>query len=436
MPSSNSYLAELDPEAVAAEPEALGKLRDAGRETFGSIGFPTIHEEEWRFTNVAPLARREFKPATESGLIAADDVERLSYADFHRLVFVDGRLAAEHTRLGELPDGVVVGSLRAAIESADETVFAHLGAHAAIDERAFVALNTAQFRDGLVLVVPQGVVLERPIHVLFYASSRAAGRAVYTRNLVVAGENSQATLIESYTGQAGEYFHSVVGEYVGSAASNVDHYKVQREEESAFHIATQAIWLDRSAVFRSHNISLGGGLVRNDVDAMLDGEGIDCTLNGLYVARNQQLVDNHMRVEHAKAHCDSHELYKGILDDDARAVFNGRIYVHQDAQKTDAKQTNRNLLLSKGALVNSNPQLEIFADDVRCTHGSTVGQLDEGAIFYLRSRGIEEEAARSLLTYAFASEVAEWIKVDPVRTELEEFLFGRLASGDVVRQAV
>jgi Fe-S cluster assembly protein SufD len=211
---------------------------------------------------------------------------------------------------------------------------------------------------------------------------------------------------------------------------------MQRESRAAYHFATIQARLDRSSVVASHNVSLGGRMVRNDVVALLDGEGAEGTFNGLYVAEGDQFVDNHMRVEHIKAHSASHELYKGILDGRARAVFIGRIFVHEGAQKTDAKQTNRNLLLSRHALVNSNPQLEIFADDVKCTHGSTVGQLDAEAIFYLRSRGIGLEAAKSLLTYAFANEVTSAIDFDPVRHDLEEFLFGRLAEGDVVRQAV
>jgi Fe-S cluster assembly protein SufD len=427
-------------EAAAAprpgEPTTLTELRSRGRERFGAVGFPSAKEEEWRYTNVAPLARRGFRPVGGQGEVSAARVDELSYEGCDRLVFVDGLLASKHTRLGELPKDTWVGSLSEALQAGVHPVADQLGRHASLEEGAFVALNTALFEDGLVVVVPRGAVLERPIQVIYLASGEAEGKAIYTRNLFVACELSQATVIESYAGDASEYFHCVVSEHIGESGSHFDHYKLQRESHAAFHIATQQTWLGRSSVFRSHNISLGGGLVRNDVNAILDGEGVDCTLDGLYVATDDQLVDTHMRVEHAKPHCDSHELYKGILDGRARAVFNGRIYVHEDAQKTDAKQTNRNLLLSSEALVNSNPQLEIFADDVRCTHGSTVGQLDEDAIFYLRSRGIGEQAARSLLTYAFASEVAEGIRVDAVRNELEEFLFGRLASGEVVRQAV
>jgi Fe-S cluster assembly protein SufD len=216
----------------------------------------------------------------------------------------------------------------------------------------------------------------------------------------------------------------------------IDHYKVQRESLEAYHLATFQVHAERSSTPSSHSISIGGALVRNDVNALLAGEGVDCILNGLYLAEGRQLVDNHMRVEHAAPHCGSHELYKGILDGKARAVFNGLIHVVKGAQKTDAKQSNRNLLLSRDAIANSNPQLEIFADDVKCTHGSTVGQLDDDAVFYLRSRGIGEAAARSILTYAFASDIVERIKVEPVRRDLEEFLFARLPQGEVVRQAV
>jgi Fe-S cluster assembly protein SufD len=436
--TANEYLDSCEAAAVPrpGEPTTLTELRSRGRDRFGEVGFPSVKEEEWRYTNVAPLARRGFRPVSGQGAVTAERVEELSYEGCDRLVFVDGQLAPQHTRIGELPEHTWVGSLSEALQAGVHPVPDHVGRHASLEKGAFVALNTALFEDGVAIVVPRGAVLERPIQVIHLASSEAEGRAIYTRNLFVASELSQATVIESYCGDASDYFHCVVSEHVGEASSHFDHYKLQRESQAAFHIATQQTWLGRSAVFRSHNISLGGGLVRSDINAILDGEGVHCTLDGLYVATDEQLVDTQMRVEHAKPHCDSHELYKGILDGRARAVFNGRIYVHEDAQKTDAKQTNRNLLLSPDALVNSNPQLEIFADDVRCTHGSTVGQLDDDAIFYLRSRGIGEQAARSLLTFAFAGEVAEGIRVDAVRDELEEFLFGRLASGEVVRQAI
>jgi Fe-S cluster assembly protein SufD len=417
------------------EPARVAELRARARERFAELGFPSVRDEEWRFTNVAPLVRRDFEPLQTPGTVTAAEVEAATYPGCDRLVFVDGRLAPEHTAIGSLPAGAVAGSLREALARGSELAAAQLGRHTTFDRHAFTALNTALFTDGALIVVPRGAVLDRPIQILNLASSAASGRAIHPRHLIVAEEASQARVVETYGG-AGEYFTGVVTELVANAGSVLRHYRMQRESRGAFHFATQSSWLGRSSVVASHNVSLGGRMVRNDVVALLDGEGGEGTFNGLYVAEEEQFVDNHMRVEHIAAHCASHELYKGILDGRARAVFNGRIYVHKGAQKTDAKQTNRNLLLSRQALVNSNPQLEIFADDVKCTHGSTVGQLDAEAIFYLRSRGIGVEAAKSLLTYAFASEVSQMIDLEPVRHDLEEFLFGRLAEGDVVRQAV
>jgi Fe-S cluster assembly protein SufD len=379
--------------------------------------------------------RRDLEPLTSPGAVSAAEVEAATYPGCDRLVFVDGRLAPEHTSLRSIPAGAVAGSLAQALASGSELAAAHLGRHTKFDRHAFAALNTALFRDGALIVVPRSIVLERPIQIVNLVSTAANGKAIHPRHLIVLEEAAQASVVESYAGH-GEYLTGVVTELHAAAGAHLRHYRMQRESRAAYHFATIASWLDRSSVVASHNVSLGGRMVRNDIVALLDGEGGEAILNGLYVAEGDQFVDNHMRVEHVKAHCASHELYKGILDGRARGVFNGRIYVHPGAQKTDAKQTNRNLLLSRQALVNSNPQLEIFADDVKCTHGSTVGQLDAEAIFYLRSRGIGEEAAKSLLTYAFASEVSQAIDLDPVRHDLEEFLFGRLAEGDVVRQAV
>jgi Fe-S cluster assembly protein SufD len=422
------------------EPAAIAALRARGRDAFAKLGFPSLTDEDWRFTNVAPLVRRDFEPLSNAGTVTAAEVEAATYPGCDRLVFVDGQLAAEHTSIASLPAGAIAGSLRRALGAGSEVVSARLARHTPFDRNAFTALNTALFADGALIVVPRGAVLERPIQIVQLASRAAAGRSIQARHLIVVEESAQASVVESYGGAlgpgGGEYFTGVVTELHADAGSHLRHYRMQRESREAYHVATIATRLDRASVVASHNVSLGGRFVRNDIVARLEGEGGEAILNGLYVAEADQFVDNHMRVEHVAAHCASHELYKGILDGRARGVFNGRIYVHPGAQKTDAKQTNRNLLLSRQALVNSNPQLEIFADDVRCTHGSTVGQLDREAIFYLRSRGIGEEAAKSLLTYAFASEVSQAIDFDAVRHDLEEFLFGRLAEGDVVRQAV
>jgi Fe-S cluster assembly protein SufD len=413
-------------------------------ERFATLGFPTLRQEQWRQTNVSAIAQGIFDRLPEGAPEPEVDLSRvnpLAEGAAARLVFVNGRLSTRLSTLSELPEGVVVAGLAEALRTAPKTVEPWLGQFARFDDQPFVALNTAFLTDGAVIWVPRGAVVERPIHVLYISTAEAgiAGSehqlAIFPRNLFVAGENSQVTIVETYAGE-GPYLTCPVTELVAGPGSVVDHYKLQMESRDAFHIATFQLQGERSCAPSSHSISIGGALVRNDVVAVLDGEGIDCILNGLYLGEGRQVIDNHMRVEHVKPHCASHELYKGVLDGSSRAVFNGLIHVHPGAQKTDAKQSNRNLLLSSHAVANSNPQLEIFADDVKCTHGSTVGQLDEDAIFYLRSRGIGQEAARSLLTYAFASDVVERIKVDPVRKDLEELLFSRLPQGEVVRQAV
>lgn len=437
------YLDEFARLAVerTAEPTRVAEMRRRAIERFAAVGFPARDEEEWRFTNVAPIVRASFRPASDDAPELG--IEAIAPSVFAgcaaRLTFVDGRFAPGLSFVGDLPDGVFVGRLAEAIEAQREEVSQHLGEHRPgdrADTHAFAALNAALFRDGACLLLPRGARIEAPIQLLHVATG---GTMSFPRNLIVLGEDAQATVVETYGGidrAGGESLTVPVTEIVVAANANLRHVKVQREEREAFHVAAFELHQERSSRVASHSISLGGGIVRNDLHAVLAGEGADCVLNGLYLVEGRQLVDNHMKVEHAAAHCDSHELYKGVLDGKARAVFNGLIHVHPGAQKTDAKQSNRNLLLSSEAIANSNPQLEIYADDVKCTHGSTVGQLDEDAIFYLRSRGIGIEAARSLLTYAFASELVERIPVEPVRHALEEFLFARLPGGEVVRQAV
>jgi Fe-S cluster assembly protein SufD len=435
----------IEPYAVAFE-RLRGELPGGGRvaelrrgamQAFSEIGFPDVRQEEWRFTDVSPIAGTDFDllPGTASPDVAA--LEPYSYEGCYRLVLVNGRLAPELSDLAGLPEGVEIRGLAAALADGSQSVAADLGRHAAYAEHPFVALNTALWRDGVLVRVPRGVALDKPVNLVVLGTPGERPIAFFPRILVIAEESSQLTLVEQYaTLGEGRYLSCPVTEIVAQPNSVVDHYKLQRESNTAFHVATFQIHQDRDSNVSSHSISWGGALVRNDVNAILAGEGCDANLNGLYLVEGDQLVDYHMRVEHAAPHCDSHELFKGILEGSARSVFNGRIYVHPGAQKTDAKQTSRNLLLSPDALCNANPQLEIFADDVKCTHGSTVGQLDDTAIFYLRSRGIGEEAARSLLTYAFAADIVERIRVPQVRQELEEFLFRRLPKGDIVRQAV
>ncbi len=425
------------------EPAAVGEVRRRAMERFAELGFPSIRQEEWRFTNVAPISRREFhRPEVGAAAAAGHLVEPWLFESARaRLVFVDGRLHPELSETSALPEGTVLGGLGDAMLERPELIEEHLARHAAFDEQPFVALNTAYMADGAFLHLPKGAVMEEPIHLLYLSTGAtdAEGRPAVTfpRSLVVLDEASQATVVETFAGPEGaEYFTCPVTEVVCGDGSVLDHYKMQQESTAAYHMASFQLYQGRSSSYALHSISLGGALVRNDVNTLLDGEGSDSVLNGLYMVRGSQFVDHHMRVEHAKPHCHSFELFKGILEGRSRAVFNGLIHVHRGAQKTDAKQSNQNLLLSEQALVNSNPQLLIFADDVKCTHGSTVGQLDDDAVFYLRSRGIGKEAARSLLVYAFASDIVGRIKVPELRRDLEEFLFTRLPKGEVVRQAI
>ena len=306
---------------------------------------------------------------------------------------------------------------------------AHLAQLARFDQEAasFTALNTSLLHDGVVIRVAPRAVAETPIHVLFVSTEASVPTMTHPRMLVVAGEQSQVRLVESYVGlTSGAYLTNAVTEVVVGDSAVVDHHKLVREGRSAYHIASMHVTMGRASTFSSHAVTLGGAIVRNDVRSDMMGEGGECTLNGLYVADGERLVDNHTTIHHASPHCDSHELYKGILDDRARAVFNGKIIVAIDAQKTDAKQTNKALLLSEDAQINTKPELEIFADDVRCTHGATIGQLDDAALFYLRARGLDVEQARTVLIHAFASDLLNRISLEAVRTELDALLLPQL----------
>ena len=416
-------------EQVQREDAPAHPLRSAAFARFSDVGLPTTRLEAWRFTNVSPIGQRQF------ALPAPGDVEPEAVAAFGlhgvdgpQAVAVNGRFAPTLSRVDAMPDGVAVRSLAAVLRDGDGALASPLGQLATFDDpaRAFTALNTGLFHDGVVVRVPDNTVVEAPIHLLFAATGRD-GLMSHPRVLIVVGENSQLRLVESYAGLAdGGYLTNAVTEIVLGDNAVVDHYKLLRESVEAYHIASMHVRLGRSANFSSHAITLGGAIVRNDVVGALDGEGAECTLNGLYLVNDTRLVDNHTTIHHLKPHCNSHELYKGILDDRARAVFNGKIIVAIDAQKTDAKQTNKALLLSEDAQINTKPELEIFADDVRCTHGATIGQLDADALFYLRSRGLDAEQARDVLIHAFASDLLNRIAIEPIRNELDAVLLQQL----------
>jgi Fe-S cluster assembly protein SufD len=340
---------------------------------------------------------------------------------------VNGCYTPELSSTGNLPAGVTVRSLAAAITSHPKLVEAHLGKYARLEQNGFTALNTAFVKDGLFVHVPKGVEMQAPVHAIFVADSTAAAGATHPRNLIIVEGHARGAVIESYIGLTpANYFTNAVSEIVVEAGGYLEHSRIQRESEKAFHIGTTHVHQARDSRVYSSVVSFGAALGRNNLDMVLDGPGIDSTLLGMYMGRGNQELDNHTSILHAHPNCGTREVYKGILDDKAHGIFNGKIYVTPEAQKTDAKQTNRVLLLSDTASIDTKPQLEIFADDVKCTHGATVGALDPMAGFYLRSRGIGTELARKILTYAFAAEVLEELPYEEMKTSLEAVVMSRL----------
>jgi len=416
----------LESAARLPAPELLQDLRQRGRERFATFGLPSRRQEEWRFTRLKGIEEEIFQPPDV--VASRVDISPWRVSDAHLLVFVDGIFSPEVSDVSDLPDGVVVSNLVLATASESKAVSEHLGSLAGLELHPFAALNTALVADGAFIHLPAGVELERPIQLVFVSGSEGRSTLSAPRILIVAEAASRATVVEQYLGDGGASLSCPVSEIVLAEDAVLDHVVVQEEEISAHHLAVRQIRLAAASRYSAQTLSLGGALTRSDIGVVLDGEGVEASLDGLYLADGVQQADTHLTVRHARPDCSSHQLYKGILAGSARAVFNGRIIVDQDAQKTDANQSNRNLLLSDSATVHSNPQLEIFADDVRCTHGSTVGRLDEEAVFYLRSRGIARDEAIRMLTLAFAGEVLERVPVEALRERLELVVASRLAT--------
>jgi FeS assembly protein SufD len=523
-----SSFMELEERLAASGPSWLHEIRRAAMEGFAEKGFPSTRQEEWRNTNVAPIAAVPFRPATTSwerghpfaplragsarttaGRMPALPIGQLPLADLGcpRLVFINGRFSKQLSALEALPKGVKAGSLAEALASDGKILECHLTRFATdYKEHAFVALNTAFLEDGAFLEIPKSVVLEKPIYLLYVSDPSGLPTVSYPRNLIIAGRESQASIVEGYislggtplAGSArrrsetaataagadqrrsetaataggaerrrsetaataggaerrrseaaataagaerrrsetaataapeGVYFTNAVSEIVVGEGAVLEYHRIQQESERAFHFGRLQFHQEHSSNLATHSIALGGALVREEVKAVLGGEGAEATLNGLYLVAGRQHIDNQTTLDHAQPHCSSREVYKGVLDGESSAVFNGKIIVRKDAQKTDSKQSNKNLLLSEKAIIDTKPALEIYADDVKCTHGATIGQIDPEAVFYLRSRGIGRQEARELLTYAFANDVLERIKYEPLREQLSEGLFARLARG-------
>jgi Fe-S cluster assembly protein SufD len=421
-------------------PSWLYPLRKSGLARFAELGFPTVRHEDWRFTNITPITRLPFHPVFEAGWTGVTP-ERLASFTFgrlagNRLVFVDGRHVPELSRVGSLPPGVRLCGLARALEEEPTLVEEHLGQVLRMDDDAFGALNTAFFGDGLFLHVPDGVQVSEPVQVVFVGTARETGACVMPRNLMVVGAGAGVTIVETHVSVAdARRWTNAVTECVAGEESRVEHVKFQDESLEACHVAGLHVRLGRRSNHMAHSIALGARLSRNNIRTTLAGEGLECVLNGLYLTRGNQLADHHMIVEHAEPNCASHEYFNGILDDDSRGVFHGRILVRPVAQKTDAKQTNKNLLLSERATVDTKPQLEIYADDVKCTHGATVGQMNQEAIFYLRARGLGLATARRMLMHAFAGEIVDRVRNEAVREELDRLVWDRLEQNPQIQVA-
>ena len=415
-------------------PPWLDDSRQGALSRVQAEGLPTGRDEAWRNTDLSPLTTMALHRAqkTTNGVRASDlPLAELSES---RLVFVNGHYRSELSSVGDLPPAVNAKPLSEALNNGSEALKKLFSVEGVSEGAVFEALNLALFDDGAVVEIPAGTTVEQPIHLLFVSAPEADACLVSPRVLLLAGANSQATVIESHVGfTENTYFSNAVTELVVAENAVVDYYKLQKEGPGGYHVGSVESRQERSSNVRTSILTLGARLVRNESRALLAGEGGYVELNGLYLGEQDHHVDNYTSIEHLEPHCSSREVYKGILNDNASGVFRGRIVVAEGAQQTDSKQSNDNLLLSDDATVNTKPQLEIYADDVKCTHGATIGQVEDEAMFYLRSRGLDEQAARSILIYAFARAVAGEIRPTVLREQLDGFLFDWLPGAALLK---
>ena len=422
----NKYLHNLlqGQSQLSASPyKKLNQLRSNAVNKVNELKFPTKNDEEWRFTDISPLAKVSFQPARTAPTLKNSDVEHFYLKEtVTRLVFIDG-IYTPHlsTPIAKKPKnpGMVVSSLAAASSEDISAIESHLGHHTELQDDIFAALNTAFLHEGALIIVPQNIPVELPIHLLFIATQKEVSN--HCRCLLIAEPGSTVTVIEDYvTLQEETYITNTVAEFVVADNAHVNHIRIQRDSKEAFHIANSSVSLARESRYQSVSVAFGARISRYNLSVLLKDEGAECTVDGLALISNRQLADTHACIDHIKPHCTSHQLHKCIIDDAAHAVFNGKIIVRPDAQLTNSTQSNRNLLLTSKARIDTKPQLEIFADDVKCAHGATVGQLDNEEIFYLKSRGLSEISARNLLTYAFGAEVIERIPIASLKFQLEQ----------------
>jgi Fe-S cluster assembly protein SufD len=410
------------------EPAWLAARRGGAMDRFAVTGFPAQRDEEWRFTPITPISQGTFVTPLPAEVLPERIAPYLfGHEEWTRLVFVDGRFSAELSSLGALPDGLSVGNLPEAVARQGALLEQHLAHHAPVDGSPFTALNTALFGDGAFVHVRAGADLPEPVHLLYLTTGETPDAAAHPRTLLLVDRGARASVVESYVGLGeARSFTNTVTEVAVAEGAWVEHARLQRESEQAFHIGLTQVNQQRDSHYRSFVLQMGGAISRHNLHCRLDAPDVETLMYGLYLAHGEQLVDNHTAIYHDHPNCRSWEVYKGVLDDRAHAVFNGKVFVTPEAQKTDAKQTNRNLLLSRESRVDTKPQLEIFADDVKCTHGATVGFLDKLALFYAQSRGIDAVSARKLLTYAFAAEVVQEVAIGPVRDELDRLVLERV----------
>lgn len=429
--SENSYQAAFRKAREVTPTVAwLDLVRGSAMERFEQLGFPTVRDEDWKYTNLATLAKEDFVPATSDELDVDDPQSRFGYAETAgaHLIVVNGFLREDLSVTTGLESVVATDLFNAAADARyNKVVRKYLARNAGYHNNGLTALNTAFVQSGVFLWIPKNVKLETPLQITFVTDATEQNSANFPRLLIVAEENSSATVIESFVSNGNaRYFTNAISEIVLKDGARLDHCRLQRESKEAFHISTTSAELFRSSRYDTTSINLGAQLSRHDVSVILDQEGAETSVDGLYMVADNQHTDTHSVIDHKQPYCSSHQLYKGILDDSARAVFNGKIFVREGAQKTDAMQTNKNLLLSDKARVDTKPQLEIYADDVKCAHGAAVGQIDPEELFYLETRGIGPELGRNLLTYGFAEEVIGKIKIESIRSQLDETVLRRL----------
>lgn len=431
------YQSEFERLRTAQSDTELQNLREAALENLQSNGFPTRKQESWKYTDVRKLLKQDFQFNLAAPEIAQSCITESAYEDptCYRLVFINGVYSAAHSDTEIDEQGIIITDLKTATQQHKSTILEHLAENTNSTVNGFTALNTALLQQGSFIQIEKNTTVNKPVHLLHINTGQPTPFSNQLRNLIIAGENASLTLIESFNGiDDAVYFTNTVTEIRLQQSSRVTHHRIQQETKNSFHLGFTSVSQGRDSYYESNAISLGAELSRTDLNCRLEASGAETNLNGLYMVNGEQHSDQHIKIDHLVANTQSKQNYRGIMDDRSRAVFNGKVVVHKGADKTDAQQSNANLLLSNDAEIDTKPELEIYADDVKCSHGATVGQLDPDMLFYLRSRAIDETTARSLLTFAFADEVIRNIKIRAIRDRLEQRVMGQLPDANVIRE--